>query len=362
MKKLTLLSLITLLSISTYSQSLYWEKTGNVGNTESDFIGTTDSKPVIIKSNNDTKMYISPSGNIGFSISSPKASLHIHNSNAICEDIIETNPDAGSLTEMTDSLLKPKPNLEPTTPNPKGISYSPSISFSYKNTILLTNSLTGNTINNGFKIEQESDMVTLKQQENSMFRIFSKNNTGIIIAPNGNITIGRANSHYSNLDYNLFVDGVLYSNVIKSPRVILENPAATNWNCILQINTSGDQTKGICINSPEEEEVFRVYGNGITYSKYLVSEQIKVDLEALNIQWYDHVFSPEYKLMSIQEVERFVRENHHLPDIPSEKEIKENGLNLAEMDALLLKKIEEMMLYIIELEKKINDFEMGKNK
>lgn len=49
----------------------------------------------------------------------------------------------------------------------------------------------------------------------------------------------------------------------------------------------------------------------------------------------------------------FVKENRHLPDIPSEKELRETGLDLAEMDGLLLKKIEEMTLYVIELEKEV---------
>lgn len=74
----------------------------------------------------------------------------------------------------------------------------------------------------------------------------------------------------------------------------------------------------------------------------------------INVQtnvWADYVFNSDYKLMSLNEVESFINENKRLPDVPSEQEVKENGINLAEMNALLLKKVEETMLYVIELKK-----------
>ena len=55
-----------------------------------------------------------------------------------------------------------------------------------------------------------------------------------------------------------------------------------------------------------------------------------------------------------------MKTNRHLPDIPSEKEVIENGLDVAEMDALLLKKVEELTLYIIDLEKRIIELESKK--
>lgn len=52
-------------------------------------------------------------------------------------------------------------------------------------------------------------------------------------------------------------------------------------------------------------------------------------------------------------MENFIKEHGHLPDIPSEQEVLENGYNVGEMDALLLQKIEELTLYVIELEKEL---------
>ena len=65
----------------------------------------------------------------------------------------------------------------------------------------------------------------------------------------------------------------------------------------------------------------------------------------------DYVFDDDYELCSLTEVEKYINENHHLPEVPSEAEVKNNGFNLAEMDALLLKKIEELTLYMIEMKK-----------
>ncbi|PKP44946.1 MAG: hypothetical protein CVT95_09970 [Bacteroidetes bacterium HGW-Bacteroidetes-12] len=58
--------------------------------------------------------------------------------------------------------------------------------------------------------------------------------------------------------------------------------------------------------------------------------------------------------MPLNEVENFITENKHLPDVPSATEVKENGIDLAQMDAILLQKIEELTLYIIELKKEMN--------
>lgn len=69
--------------------------------------------------------------------------------------------------------------------------------------------------------------------------------------------------------------------------------------------------------------------------------------------WSDFVFKPDYELKDLEEVESFINENNHLPDIPSEKEVLENGIRLGEMDAKLLQKIEELTLYMIEQNKKI---------
>lgn len=78
------------------------------------------------------------------------------------------------------------------------------------------------------------------------------------------------------------------------------------------------------------------------------------EVEVLASGWWDQVFHEDYNLRSLEEVEQFIGENSHLPDIPSEAEVMQNGVNLGEMDGLLLKKIEELTLYIILQQKEID--------
>jgi hypothetical protein len=82
----------------------------------------------------------------------------------------------------------------------------------------------------------------------------------------------------------------------------------------------------------------------------------KIQVKAYS-NWPDYVFGESYKLMPLQELEAYVKENNHLPEVPSAKEIEEEGINVAEMNKVLLKKIEELTLHVIELEKKINVLE-----
>lgn len=81
--------------------------------------------------------------------------------------------------------------------------------------------------------------------------------------------------------------------------------------------------------------------------KGIRTEKVKVDL-ASGV-WADYVFEDDYELKSLDEVEEYINENGHLPKMPSAEEVEKEGLNLGEMDALLLEKIEELTLYMINL-------------
>ena len=70
--------------------------------------------------------------------------------------------------------------------------------------------------------------------------------------------------------------------------------------------------------------------------------------------WPDFVFKPNYDLPTLKEVEEHILINRHLPNIPSEKEVQKNGISLGDMNAKLLQKVEELTLYTIEQEKKLN--------
>ena len=90
------------------------------------------------------------------------------------------------------------------------------------------------------------------------------------------------------------------------------------------------------------------------------AEEVKVDLNVPADYVFQKYFTgtsslkADYEMLSLTEVEQFIKANHHLPDVPSAKTIQEEGLLLKEMTNLLLQKVEELTLYTIEQEKRIN--------
>lgn len=83
-------------------------------------------------------------------------------------------------------------------------------------------------------------------------------------------------------------------------------------------------------------------------------------------EWYDVVFEDDYSLLTLSELEEYIKENKHLPDMPSSDDVKINGYNMVDMDGVLLKKIEELTLYTIKLNKLLEEqqrvIEMLQNK
>lgn len=72
-------------------------------------------------------------------------------------------------------------------------------------------------------------------------------------------------------------------------------------------------------------------------------------IKVTQLGWADYVFKPTYKLLPLQDLETYIKQNMHLPEVPSATEVAKNGIDLGDNQALLLKKIEELTLYVIEL-------------
>lgn len=86
----------------------------------------------------------------------------------------------------------------------------------------------------------------------------------------------------------------------------------------------------------------------------IVSTEVEVKLYG---SWPDFVFQDDFNLMPLNELESFIATNRHLPGVPTEAEVTESGVNLGEMTGILLQKVEEMTLHIIELNKRIEELE-----
>jgi hypothetical protein len=141
---------------------------------------------------------------------------------------------------------------------------------------------------------------------------------------------------------------------------IYEDSDIPNWSLL-----RSDVGNGIAIVGMPDQisiSVSRSNGNvgiGTTNpGSYKLAVQGKLgarEVVVTEADWADFVFSPTYTLKPLEEVEQFIKANKHLPNVPSEKEVKEKGLNLGQSDAVLLQKIEELTLYLIEQNKKTKE-------
>lgn len=115
-----------------------------------------------------------------------------------------------------------------------------------------------------------------------------------------------------------------------------------NLNLLAIITKEGNF--GIGVTNP----INKLDVNGTIHSK-----EVKVDMQ----DWSDFVFKKDYHLPTLEEIENHINKNGHLENIPSEKEVIQNGINLGEINAKLLQKIEELTLHLIQQNKKVIDLE-----
>jgi len=155
-------------------------------------------------------------------------------------------------------------------------------------------------------------------------------------------------------------------------------------NLILASNSSIQQTNGFVLQPSSSIPIIRPF-NAVNYflglnnstpvlgitttgnvligqtsqvnSAYLldVNGNVRSNAITVNTTGADFVFEPSYKLYSLSALEQYINQYHHLPEIPSAKQMQANGLNVGETQVKLLQKIEELTLYIIEKDKEIKE-------
>ncbi|MEJ5091521.1 hypothetical protein GEO21_15890 [Sphingobacterium faecium] len=119
----------------------------------------------------------------------------------------------------------------------------------------------------------------------------------------------------------------------------------------LSFKPNGD----VILASPQQAQSGNV-GIGIVDPKEKLVVKGKILAEEIKVQainWPDYVFKPEYQLPSLGETEKFIKANGHLPEIPKATEVEANGVSLGEMNKILVKKVEELTLHLIEKDQEV---------
>ena len=104
-------------------------------------------------------------------------------------------------------------------------------------------------------------------------------------------------------------------------------------------------TGKVGVNIANESDTYALAVNGGILTNEVFIKKVE--------EWYDNVFAKDYKLLSLNDLKRYINEHGHLPEVPSETEVKAEGYNMAEMQSILLKKIEELTLYTLKQQEEI---------
>lgn len=221
-----------------------------------------------------------------------------------------------------------------------------------------------NTINYSFMVGFNSTRPT--------FLVFGPRNVGDVNDMTGKIAIGDVSGEeLSETDAKM----IIRSDEGEDAGIILEpKQPETNGTFIrlhdgnhsLTVGTNGE----MCINSGAAGNKLPLTLNGkvginttndLTNYQYALTVDGGILTDRVLIksvdEWYDAVFADSYRLMPLNELKDFVATHHHLPEVPAENEVMEEGYDMGEMQGLLLKKIEELTLYILQQEERIAELE-----
>ena len=230
-------------------------------------------------------------------------------------------------------------------------------------------SLTGNTlsISNGNSVTLPTYVDTPQTLSQTGNTVTLSNGGGSFTMPNTSVTAGTnvtvSGSGTSASPYVISAgDTSLYAN-----NGTINSATTTNGNRVVTMNNSNIWFKSAAADTNSKIYIGTTATYPSTTGNYklyveggILTEKVKVALRS-TANWADYVFEKNYDLMPLKNVEEYIAIHKHLPGIDSASELAKNGLDLAEMQAKHMAKIEEMMLYIIDqnktIEKNIKDIE-----
>lgn len=313
------------------------------------------------KNSIDNLLYIKNDGNIGVGTSLPKQMLHVVGGNILISRVANRNDRAPGSTNGSILFGDVTSTQYPfgswgieylnDSENGHGLNFwktadANGASINYVLFLCEEGSYKGNvgigTKTPSCKLEVSGSAKTTSLQTGTLnvtgnvsFRNLAGNTTKVItIDNNGDLLTEEFSSFHDNMG-----NHVASQNLNLNGNKLVNGSSGTGG---IYIHTNGNVRIGAGNMIPTKAlEV-----NGTIRSKEVI-------VEVAN--WSDFVFDNNYNLMSLKDTESYIKQNGHLPNIPSAAEVEKEGIQLGEMNALLLQKVEELTLYVIELQKQIDE-------
>ncbi|WP_394993422.1 hypothetical protein [Emticicia sp.] len=317
-----------------------WTTTGNSGtNATTNFIGTTDAQKLVFRVNNLMAGYIDPTGSnnllFGYVAGGSTASFR-----PAFTGIDNVGIGTASLNVNTTGSANVGVGVSTLAVNTTGSS----------NIAIGSTALSANTTGDAnLALGNGALRANTNGSANVGIGAFAllRNTTGT-----SNTAIGNQ-AGYSNVSgiRNVFIGSNAGFSELGSDKLYIANSNTT------QPTVYGDFSAnfvsiGNNITLAKRDAIATAGSYGLLVEKGILTEKLKVATIA-SADWADYVFDEKYKMLPLEEVEKFVIANKHLPNVPSAEEMSKNGLDVVTSDSKLLEKIEELTLYMIEMNKEI---------
>jgi hypothetical protein len=411
-KKQVLIHLFLGLNVISYSQvsPTQWRTNGNAA-TSNSALGTTNNFPLKIKTNNQERIRITGAGNVGIGTVIPTAKLHVSGS-VVLDGLIKLPntllvdsqsvlfPTSGFAFISGNDLSLKRMNMNQFQKLILNLTYAPLPGGILNECQLAGGSVNGRWISGPYKLVTNcpdvkvgigivnprskldvigitsSDAISIGADPSSMandifrFRIrgFNPTNTAKILEVsntattlfsvnnqgyselNGQLAIGSTNNA-TKLSIVAVANNTRLLELKRVNNVILTVDEVGLMNLKGRIELAGNMEITTSSNTPliiknSSMKILQLDNNGLLHAR-----RIKVDTDT----WADFVFEKNYKLMPLNELQSYINENKHLPNVPSENEVVENGVDLVEMNKILLQKVEELTLYLLQQQKEIDE-------
>ena len=209
----------------------------------------------------------------------------------------------------------------------------------------MTNTTSGSAQTDGILFRISALNFTLQNLENQDLRLISATSNLLLSGATGRIWLGTSTvpSTATNLAYTNITttgdNGLYVKSSATAGKFGVSIQMTTSTNSALQVLNAGG-TKN-----------FNITGDGYVFARKYTTTLLAIP---------DYVFEKEYKLMPLADLATYLEKNKHLPNIPSATEFEKNGVDLGELNRLLLEKVEEAHLYILQLELRLKALEEAK--